>query len=96
MMLPFNNAFRKSYENAQLKFIEPVLKTAYTDSKELNIALLNIMSPISFLLASELKKSKPDGDLILRCIENLKQDPISFGVIDDELLLTPIIHAEIK
>ena len=90
MMLPFNNAFRKSYENAQLKFIEPVLKTAYTDSKELNIALLNIMSPISFLLASELKKSKPDGDLILRCIENLKQNPISFGVIDDELLLTPI------
>ncbi|MBM3453710.1 MAG: hypothetical protein FJX80_01030 [Bacteroidetes bacterium] len=90
MMLPFNNAFRKSYEDAQLKFIEPVLKTAYTNPKELDIAVLNIMSPISFLLASELKKSKPDGDLILRCIEKLKQDPISFGVIDDDLLLTPI------
>lgn len=90
MILPFNNAFRKSYEDTHLKFIEPIFKTAYTDSKELNSALLNKMSPISFLLASELKKSNPDGDLILRCIENLKQNPISFGVIDDELLLTSI------
>jgi hypothetical protein len=42
------------------------------------------------LLASELKKSNPNGDLILKCIENLKQNPISFGVIDDGLLLTPV------
>ena len=90
MMVPFNNDYRKSYEDAHLKFIEPILKTAYTDTGDLDFALLNIMSPISFLLASELKKTNPDGDLILRCIENLKQNPISFGVIDNELLLTPI------
>jgi hypothetical protein len=89
-MVPFNNTFRKSYEDAHLKFIKPILKTAYSDTEELNVALINIMSPISFLLASELKKTKPDGDLILRCIENLKQKPIYFGVIDDELLLTSI------
>jgi len=90
MMVPYNNSFRKSYEDAHLKFIEPILKTAYTDVEEFNFAQLNIMSPISFLLGSELKKTKPDGDLILRCIEKLKQNQISFGVIDDELLLTPI------
>jgi hypothetical protein len=89
-MVPFNNFFRKSYEDAHLKFIKPILKTAYSDTEELNVALINILSPISFLLASELKKTKPDGDLILRCIENLKQKPIYFGVIDDELLLTSI------
>ena len=58
MMLPFNNTFRKSYEDAHLKFIKPILKTAYSDTEELNVALINIMSPISFLLASELKKNK--------------------------------------
>ena len=89
-MVAFNNTFRISYEDAHLKFIKPILKTAYSDTEELNVALINIMSPISFLLASELKKTKPDGDLILRCIENLKQNPKSLGVIDDELLLTPI------
>ena len=90
MLVPFNNDFKKTYEGDHVKFIEPILKVSYNDAEDLDIAMLNIMSPISFLLASELKKTKPDGDLILRCIENLKQNPISFGVIDDELLLTPI------
>jgi hypothetical protein len=90
MLVPFNIAFKSSYEEAHVKFIEPILKAAYSESKDLDIATFNIMSPISFLLASELKKSNPNGDLILKCIENLKQNPISFGVIDDGLLLTPV------
>jgi len=90
MLVPFNIAFKSSYEEAHVKFIEPILKAAYSETKDLDIAIFNIMSPISFLLASELKKSNPNGDLILKCLENLKQNPISFGVIDDGLLLTPV------
>jgi hypothetical protein len=90
MLVPFNIAFKSSYEEAHVKFIEPILKAAYSETKDLDIATFNIMSPISFLLASELKKSNPNGDLILKCLENLKQNPINFGVIDDGLLLTPV------
>ena len=90
MLVPFNIAFKNSYEEAHVKFIKPILKAAYSKTKDLDIAIFNIMSPISFLLASELKKSNPNGDLILKCLENLKQNPISFGVIDDGLLLTPV------
>jgi hypothetical protein len=90
MLIPFNNTFKTSYEKAHVKFIEPILKAAYSDTQDLDVAMHNILSPISFLLASELKKSNPDGDFILRCLENLKQKQICFGVIDDDLLLTPL------
>ena len=90
MLVPFDRAMKGYYENAQLKFIEPIIKAAYSEKSDLDSAMTNILSPISFLLASELKRTKPNGVLILNCIENLKQNPIYFGVIDDELLLTPI------
>ena len=90
MLVPFDKAMKGYYENSQLKFIEPILKAAYSEKSDFDSAMTNIMSPISFLLVSELKKTKPNGELILKCLENLKQNPISFGVIDDELLLTPI------
>ena len=90
MLVPFKTEYRLSHEKSHREFIEPILRVAYKEPHEFEVAILNILTPISYLLGSELKKTKPNGELVLKCIEKLKQSQISYGIIDDDLFLTPI------
>ena len=59
MLVPFKTEYRLFHEKSHREFIEPILKVAYKEPHEFEVAILNILTPISYLLGSELKKTKP-------------------------------------
>jgi hypothetical protein len=90
MLIPYNPAFKEAYEKSNADYIEPILKVAYDNQEDAIIGLSNSLSPLSFLLTSELKKSNPNSELVLKCIEKLKSSTIHFGIVDDETYICPI------
>lgn len=90
LLAPRNEVFKSEFESSHYEFIEPILRKAFIDKEEFRIVKSNIFSPHAFLLASELKKSSPDKTIISKCIEKISIEKIDFGIIDEEVLLTPI------
>lgn len=90
MLIPYNPAYKAAYEKSITDFIEPILKVAYDKPEDVNNALSNSLTPLSFLLTSELKKPNPNSELVIKCIENLKKPTINFGIADDDLYICPV------
>jgi hypothetical protein len=90
MLVPFNLDFRIAFENVHKNFMAPILNVSFSDSNELENAMSNIFSPYAFLLSSELRKPDRDINVVLKCIERMRELTNLSGIIDDDLLITPV------
>lgn len=91
MYLPKPTAEKALFERRHLEFICPILEVGFQDdSKVRDLVLNNALSPFSFLLAHELRSSKPDTSVVQRCLEELGCEREQLELVSCELLITPV------